>query len=275
MEHDALIAAFRDLSTNESRLKGIKALIRELTSQELRETQRLTAALTFQIDIVGQLPVELVAQVFSYLDTSTPYRLQRVCRKWHHVLQSPDVLTKSLVSWYGDTPQIQQADYSLCRLKARSVHRFRYGVPTHHFKITNMHRSHSHMILRGDTLIFPATTPLLRALRLFNIKTWTLNSLNGDARELIRHFFASDQIAGFTTESRTCYISDLEGHGKRKFKVPSTALFQSVACRGRTVACAGFVQGHIQVYIWNYDTQQGKSFIIPRKSHLVPFGGKW
>jgi hypothetical protein len=179
------------------------------------------------------------------------------------------------VSWYGDTPQIQQADYSLCRLKARSVHGFRYGVPTHHFKISLSHRKDSRMILRGDTLVFPTTTPPLRALHLFNIKTWTFSSLNGNARELIRHFFASDQIAGFTTESHTCYISDLEGRGKRKFKVPSTALFQSVACRGRTVACAGFVQGHIQVYIWNYDTQQGKSFIIPRKSHLVPFGGTW
>lgn len=278
MQYDALIAAFRHLHTNESRLKAIEALVHELTAQEWRQLQRLTAARTFQVDITGQLPLELVAQVFAHLDTSTPYRLQRVCRKWHHILQSPDVLTKSLILWYGDTPQIQQADYSFCRLKARSVHGFRNGIPRRHFKITKMDRNYGNITLMGDTLVFLAGIPsdaASRALRLFNIKTWTLHSLNGTARERISNFFASEQIAGFTTESHTCYVSDLEGRGKRKFRVPSTALFQSVACRGRTVTCAGCVQGHAQVYIWNYDTQQGKSFTINFNSHLFPFPRTW
>jgi len=78
MEAEALIAAFRRLRTNDSRREAIEALVNELTPYEWRTLHDITAARTFQTDIIGQLPIELVAQVFSYLDTSTPYRLQRV-----------------------------------------------------------------------------------------------------------------------------------------------------------------------------------------------------
>jgi hypothetical protein len=93
-------------------------------------------------------------------------------------------------------------------------------------------------------------------------------TLNGDAREVIKQLFASDQIVGFTTMTNVCYVSDLEGRAKKRFTVPNMALFQSVACRGRTVACAGILEDHVLVYIWNYDSQQGRSFTIA--SHLFP-----
>jgi hypothetical protein len=277
MHHDALIAAFRQLHTNDSRLNAIEALAQELTSHEWRRLKEIAAARTFQIDIVGQLPLELVAQVFAHLDTSTPYRLQRVSRKWRHVLQSPEVLTDSLVSWYSYTPQLLRADYSLCKLKAEAIHGFRYGSPKHHCRI-NIEHSHGQMILKEDTLAFTIggqNDTTARTLHLFNIDTWRLHSLNGHARERISQIFISDDIAGFTTDSHVCYVSDLEDHGKHAFRVPSTALFQAVTCRGRTVACAGCLKNHAEVYIWNYDTQQGKSFSINFSTHLFPYPKVW
>jgi hypothetical protein len=78
METDALVEAFRLLHTGDARLRAIEALMRELSPYEWRTVHSIAAARCFHFDIIGRLPVELVAQVFAYLDTSTPYRMQAV-----------------------------------------------------------------------------------------------------------------------------------------------------------------------------------------------------
>lgn len=78
MASNRLAQAFARLSTSDSRINALQALIQELTPNEWRFVQSVTGARTFQYDIIGRLPVELVSHVFSYLDTSTPWRLQLV-----------------------------------------------------------------------------------------------------------------------------------------------------------------------------------------------------
>lgn len=78
MANNGPAEAFARLSSSDSRRSALQALIKELTPYEWRFVQLLTSSRTFQFDIIGQLPVELVSQIFSYLDTSTPWRLQHV-----------------------------------------------------------------------------------------------------------------------------------------------------------------------------------------------------
>jgi hypothetical protein len=78
METDALVEAFGLLHTSAARLRALEALMRELSPYEWRSVQTIAATRSFQCDIIGRLPVELVAQVFAYLDTSAPYLLQQV-----------------------------------------------------------------------------------------------------------------------------------------------------------------------------------------------------
>jgi hypothetical protein len=73
-----MIQAFRELHGNDSRRAALEALTRELSPFEWRDLASRLNARTFQYDIVGNLPVELVTSIFSHLDTSTPYRLQSV-----------------------------------------------------------------------------------------------------------------------------------------------------------------------------------------------------
>jgi hypothetical protein len=202
-----------------------------------------------------------------------------VSRKWRHVLRSLDVLKQGLLAWSGPTPDLQQADYSFLKLKAKQIHAFRRGKPKHYFEIVKYKQSADQTILVNDTLIWYSAkgTPqgsqdnddASRLLNIFNIRTWTLYSLTGDARELIYQIFASDEIVGFTTNN-ICYVSDLKGEGKKKMRVPTPILFQSLACRERTVACAGILTDHALVYIWSYDTQQGRSFTIDFGTYLFP-----
>ena len=78
MASDRLVEAFARLSTADSRRTALQALIQELTPYEWRFVHALTSTRSFHFDIVGQLPIELVSHIFSYLDTSTPWRLQHV-----------------------------------------------------------------------------------------------------------------------------------------------------------------------------------------------------
>jgi hypothetical protein len=93
MGTDALIAAFRRLQSNDERQEALETLLQELTPYEWRTLHKNTSARSFQFDIIGRLPIELVAQVFAYMDTSAPYRLQRV-----NILPAADVTTGILTS---------------------------------------------------------------------------------------------------------------------------------------------------------------------------------
>jgi hypothetical protein len=194
----------------------------------------------------------------------------KVSRKWHHLLCSPDVLKKSLNLWYDDTVDLAGAEYGDCELKAKSIHAFRHGgKPQQYFKL-DMHDPHGNTILVEDTLIWTKISSDYdaRVIYLFNIRTWKLHSFVGEAREKLARLFASDQIVGFATENNTCYVSRIDGNMRKKFKLPNAALLQSINCRRRTVACAGFLDDHALVYIWDYENQRGRSFTIDLHLHL-------
>jgi hypothetical protein len=273
MEVDALLAAFRHLQTNESRTNALAALVHELTPYEWRALHSLTAARSFQFDIVGKLPVEIVAQIFIHLDPTAPYLLRRVSPQWHHVLRSTDVLTKSLYAWSGRVTDLQAPSLALCEHKAEQIQKFRQGEPNRLFSIHH-HEPHSRAMLAEDTLIWSCiVSPDSRARMVYvlNIKSWSLRKLQGDARETVHRLFASEQLVGFASSSNVCYVWALDGVEKRKFRVPSSALFQSVTCRDSTIACVGCLNDHALVYIWNYDTQRGASFTVAFDTALFAY----
>ena len=73
-----VIDAFQRLHASDSRSTALAALLPHLTPYEWRQLHALLDARTFNFDIVAHLPIELVANIFSYLDVAAPYRLQRV-----------------------------------------------------------------------------------------------------------------------------------------------------------------------------------------------------
>ncbi|KAF1842397.1 uncharacterized protein K460DRAFT_370364 [Cucurbitaria berberidis CBS 394.84] len=268
MDTPRFIEAFKALPTHDSRHQALEALVRELTPYEWRALQTITSARLFQFDIIGQLPIELVAHIFSYLDTTTPCRLQRVSTRWAQRLRSPDVLKQSLNQWFTGTITLQSADYALCTQKARLVHNHRHGKPTSLFDI-RLEEPIAHPSLAGDTLIWLTPEQTSRSIALLDLGTWNLRIMSGEAREELRNYVASDQLVAVTTFSHVCYVWPLHGQGRKAFRVPSHDYFGALACRGRTVACAASFHDHIAVCIWDYDTQRARSFqITPDPSHL-------
>jgi hypothetical protein len=189
----------------------------------------------------------------------------KVSRQWQHVLRSPDVLKKGLLSWFGNSSDLQGADHSIYESKAKQAHAFRRGEPTQCLKIDLQYHI-DQVILIDDTLIwaYQSADHVARVIYLLNIniKTWSLQSLNGDARERVVRLFASNQLVGFVAASTICYVWRRRDLEKRQFRIPGREFYQSIACRGSTVAYAGRLKEHALVYIWDYETQKGRSFSI-------------
>ena len=78
MDTPSLVHAFRALHSSTDRAAAIAALTHELSPYEWRQLHALLDARSFHLDIVGNLPPELVFHIFSHLDISTPFRLQSV-----------------------------------------------------------------------------------------------------------------------------------------------------------------------------------------------------
>lgn len=73
-----IVESFRALQTTAARHAVIAALADEFSSYDWRQIKALADAKSLQFDIIGNLPAELVFHVFSFLDVSTPFRLQTV-----------------------------------------------------------------------------------------------------------------------------------------------------------------------------------------------------
>ncbi|KAJ4986051.1 hypothetical protein SVAN01_08424 [Stagonosporopsis vannaccii] len=265
MASSGLVEAFARLSTSASRLDALEALIQELTPYEWRFVQSRTGTRTFQFDIIGRLPVELVSHIFSYLDTTTPWRLQHVSRSWHQNLRSLAVLQPSLDRWYNGTVDFQKVDLAFCWHKARSIHAFRSAsqsaLPDCSFKILA-----PFMLLQntlcGDHLIWLAQHR--RSVQVLNLRTLTSKALIPASRELLRSIDASDGLVTVTAESGgVVYVGELTGLAPlKKFRFITSSPNFAITRRRRTVACTATQSDGLLVYIWDYDTERGRSFTV-------------
>lgn len=178
------------------------------------------------------------------------------------------VLKSSLVDWYGSTTDLQNTDLDFCRRKARSVHAFRrtsaWAPPDSYIRLvtaTEEATQDTHLLV-GDNLIWIDAENGSRRVRVLNLRSWTSRVFHGEAREKIHTICASDELVVLATQN-VAYVARLSGQDvMKKFRVVNPSVLSSVTCRGRTVACAGAVGDSVLVYIWEFDTQQGRSFNI-------------
>ncbi|CAG8947929.1 unnamed protein product [Penicillium salamii] len=98
------IEQFKSLSHLPSRRKALDGILESLATNELRGVRDRILAVTFQRDIFGQLPVELICLVASHLDVKDIFNLRRVSRLWKEVLSVPVLLTTVLKNKLGKWP---------------------------------------------------------------------------------------------------------------------------------------------------------------------------
>ncbi|KAF2792598.1 hypothetical protein K505DRAFT_307429 [Melanomma pulvis-pyrius CBS 109.77] len=268
-----IVQAFRQCQTNRSRAEALEALTAELTPAEWRALSAKLNGRDFRFDIVGALPVELVASIFAHVDVGALFRLQCVSKCWRSLLCSPDVLYEILQAWDGTTTY-RRGDYALCQRKARDIHRFRIGVyedyttfegRTPGFRFDNLVDA-----LVKDTFIWLENGS--RTLNVYDLRNRTgikKRQLYGDGHERILIVALSEELIAFATSFNTCHVMKLDGSHRTKFKL-APGMFQQLACRSRTVVCGGFVNDSAVIYLWDFDTQKGTSCVDPRTLAILP-----
>ena len=77
----------------------------------------------FNFDVLGNLPHELVVQVFLSLDFAFLFSHQRVCKKWRKLLSDPHIQRAVLREWTDDDSQ------KPCLQRAKTLQNVRRGKP--------------------------------------------------------------------------------------------------------------------------------------------------
>ena len=178
------------------------------------------------------------------------------------------MLKSSLDVWYEGTVNLQGAELDFCWRKARSIHAFRNGCPSSlpdsSFRISTPSCGTPKLV--GDNLIWIDQDR--RQVHVLNMRLWTSRVFNGAARDMIYNVHVSNEVVAFSVLNGTIYVGDLNGQGPlKKFRLPRSTQRLLITCRHRTVACAQYLtDSSILVYIWNYNTQQGRSFIVNKET---------
>ncbi|KAF2016127.1 hypothetical protein BU24DRAFT_422466 [Aaosphaeria arxii CBS 175.79] len=255
---------FHQESSRDKRNEALVDFVKSLDPYEFRQLQGQLQHETFQYDIIAGLPVEIVAQIFRYIDPVAIYQLQHISRTWYHKLSSPDVLQNSLRAWYGyriPRPDVDQALLTTCREKVEQIKRFYTGKPYYKFSIDLHQADNDRLALSKDNLAWLALGS--QAIHVRNLRNGHHKKLQCEARDTIVKFTLTDQVLAFHTKSKTCYVGMLDdGGGIRKFRLPVYQLFDFMHAHERKVICGGRVGTTTQLYIWDFDTQTGYSLTV-------------
>jgi len=288
---------FREIASSDHRREVLDTLVNELDPYEWRHVKSRLNERTFEFDIVGALPTELVASIFTYLDLDCLLLYRQVSWRWHGILSSPDVVRPSLAQWYSlkDPPllaaqvlRLEKQDY--LKLQTEHLLRFRSAKPYYHavydiqlsmdWGSTYGWRRRSFDFCGNNIAwIDESGDPHTNSVRLRNLSTGLERKIVGRGREQLLCLALTEEILAFTTFSGICYVHELKSSVMRTFRLPSLDLLLFTA-RGRYVACLtipvyqnsnGVVtdDGNTStVVVWNFDDQVSHSFRTPHELTL-------
>ncbi|CDM26815.1 hypothetical protein DTO013E5_6990 [Penicillium roqueforti] len=98
----SILEGFVALRDRSSRREVLNAILDTLDSYEIREVKSRLEPVTFQLDLLGKLPIELVAMLVEYLDLADLVILQRVSKRWRELLSSTIVFTTAVRHHMGE-----------------------------------------------------------------------------------------------------------------------------------------------------------------------------
>ncbi|KAJ5659136.1 hypothetical protein N7507_005587 [Penicillium longicatenatum] len=268
MDHHAqsILAQFNGLSPHNRQLV-YHGILDQLRRSEWREVKLRADRINLQYDLLGKLPLEIVAMVAEHLNTADLILLQRVSQQWQRVLSSPIVQGAAIRAIVGsdmpvsDPKQVIRKRLRLERAKrVKSIH-----LPFSSSELpNNPSRSihgvgYSHGIYaQFDMHSGPSFTSII-LLHLCNGKNARLTTENRE--ELVKLKISKSLIAAISTRAY-CHVWDLNTDEHRSFRMPSLH-FDHFVVHGRYVAF-GYRDSVIH---WGWNS--GIARHIPIKTRIV------
>ncbi|KAL5422152.1 hypothetical protein PMIN06_011289 [Paraphaeosphaeria minitans] len=183
-------------------------------------------------------------------------RLAQVSRRWYRLLRSTDLLKPALRTWYDNTVPLENATYEDCLRRTHAVHRFRTGRPIEVAAWEPALESPKRIALSEDFFIHVPYPH--RQVRLTNLRTGEDWRMATEGRELIDRVYASSELIAFWSQAQTCYIFDYSAKQRAKLRLPPS-MNKLRAVQERTFICGGVLNQHIELYLWDLDSHQGRT----------------
>jgi hypothetical protein len=108
----------------------ILSLVAKLDDFQWRTLSQHLNSRSFQFDIIGNLPVELLAEILPYFSEIEFIQLAGICRKWRQKFFSHDLLRIACTTYFPGEPLDHSDLYQALIQRAERRFRFQQGLPT-------------------------------------------------------------------------------------------------------------------------------------------------
>ena len=116
------------LAAQPVRREWLRQIERDLSVDEWRELQIILSKRTFQYDIIGHLPIELVALVFSFVGIGAVSSCLRVSKQWHNLFWQSIVQDATLAQWTSPDDMPMCGEHQPWYTQLSSLERFKVKV---------------------------------------------------------------------------------------------------------------------------------------------------
>ncbi|KAF2761045.1 hypothetical protein EJ05DRAFT_250925 [Pseudovirgaria hyperparasitica] len=274
MNKTALSKCTPTASGGRQKVVDLHSFVDGLTSYQIRDLVDILKCDRFRFhrDIIGDLPVELVIMIFSYLDPIAPFLYQRVSKRWYCVLSSAQVLDASLSLWYspddpplfGETMGLHETKKMELYARLEHIQRFRTGW-------------HASSMIIDTVMLNKGQNKELLALN-SRFLAWVDGNhdviiLNLYTRERYNHatpgrtqsrLTMSEDLLLMLQHGRTHYVLDLNTRGVYHLTLPSNNI-SALSLSGRTIAFMmhpAYRGGARTIIIWESSNQKLSSLTL-------------
>jgi len=120
-----LVSDFKQLPSALTESNPLHGILQSLSPYEWRDLHALLATRTFQCDIIGNLPIELVVAIFNELDVVASLVCRRVCVRWRDLLNA-EFQRIMLHGWVSPNDPLLEGEAALapvgaCNLRAEHI----------------------------------------------------------------------------------------------------------------------------------------------------------
>ncbi|KAJ5935645.1 hypothetical protein N7466_005192 [Penicillium verhagenii] len=237
----SILAQFGGLST-ESRRLVFHGILDQLRRPEWRDVNLRSDRISFEYDILGKLPLEIVALIVEHLPLSDLFLLQTVSRQWRQVLSSPIIQNAAIRATIGsdmsisDSKSVVQKRLRLERGKWFERAELISPLSQDHggaMRTRGVGYSHGiHAWLSGDS---QRGDQRRVGISLLNLWTGRSDTILTENREALIELRISQFIIAALSMRGYCHVWDLQTQEHRSFRLRAIK-FDHFVVNGRNVA---------------------------------------
>ncbi|KAJ6104235.1 hypothetical protein N7523_010555 [Penicillium sp. IBT 18751x] len=273
IEVPKILEQFRAIR-NSDRRELYHGLLDQLRRDEWREVKARADEVSFNCDILGNLPLEIVSLVAAHMNLADLVVLQRVSRRWKEILSSSTVQLSAIQSGMGHKSVAQLDDEASPAQLIKKRVRMERGQPTSKFKLRSpFSKEHDVWMVSGgvgysnDVYAWLEGTLGRTFISLLNLQTGVKNQLTTENREKLSELNISKKVIAAISIRGYCHVWDLETLAHKSFRLPSRS-YTHFLISGKQILIA--FEDH--VVHWDFDSEAARTLKVGPSVALLALG---